>query len=123
MRQRVMIAMALACNPSLLIDEEPTTALDVTIQAQILKLMRDMQKKMGTSIILITHDLGVVAGMCDRIIVMKEGEIVEQGAQQKKFCKCPTSAYPEIIECLTKLHEKATKRDCYYSAVSIDINR
>lgn len=65
MRQRVMIAMALACNPSLLIADEPTTALDVTIQAQILKLMRDMQKKMGTSIILITHDLGVVAGMCD----------------------------------------------------------
>src|SRR5699024_277612 len=68
-RQRVMIAIALACEPALLIADEPTTALDVTIQAQILQLMKDIQEKLGTSIILITHDFGVVAGMCDRVVV------------------------------------------------------
>lgn len=78
MAQRVMIAMALACIPELLIADEPTTALDVTIQAQILDLMREMRKEMGTSIILITHDLGVVAEMAERVAVMYAGEIVEQ---------------------------------------------
>jgi len=78
MAQRVMIAMALACVPELLIADEPTTALDVTIQAQILDLMREMRKEMGTSIILITHDLGVVAEMAERVAVMYAGEIVEQ---------------------------------------------
>ena len=78
MAQRVMIAMALACEPELLIADEPTTALDVTIQAQILDLMRKLQKETGTSIILITHDLGVVAEMCDRVAVMYAGEIIEQ---------------------------------------------
>jgi oligopeptide/dipeptide ABC transporter ATP-binding protein len=78
MAQRVMIAMALACLPELLIADEPTTALDVTIQAQILDLMRELRSNMGTSVILITHDLGVVAEMCERVAVMYAGEIVEQ---------------------------------------------
>jgi peptide/nickel transport system ATP-binding protein len=78
MAQRVMIAMALACTPDLLIADEPTTALDVTIQAQILDLMRDMQTKLGMSIVLITHDLGIVAEMCSRVAVMYAGEIVEE---------------------------------------------
>ncbi|MEA2676627.1 MAG: peptide/nickel transport system ATP-binding protein [Chloroflexota bacterium] len=85
MAQRVMIAMALACEPELLIADEPTTALDVTIQAQILDLMRRLQKETGTAIILITHDLGVVAEMCDRVAVMYAGEIIEQTDTQTLF--------------------------------------
>lgn len=79
MRQRVMIAIAMACNPDLLIADEPTTALDVTIQAQILELMKDIQKKNGMSMMLITHDLGVVSEVCDRVMVMYAGKIVESG--------------------------------------------
>ncbi|EST56125.1 peptide ABC transporter ATP-binding protein [Brevibacillus panacihumi W25] len=85
MRQRAMIAIALACSPKLLIADEPTTALDVTIQAQILDLMKDLQKKMGTSIILITHDLGVVAEMCERVIVMYAGKVIETGTVDDIF--------------------------------------
>ena len=85
MRQRVMIAMALACEPDILIADEPTTALDVTIQAQILDLMKELQKKLGMAIILITHDLGVVAQMCDEVIVMYAGSICEQGTADETF--------------------------------------
>ncbi len=85
MRQRVMIAMALACEPDILIADEPTTALDVTIQAQILELMQDLQKRLGMAIIIITHDLGVVAQMCDEIVVMYAGSICEQGTADEIF--------------------------------------
>ena len=85
MRQRVMIAMALLCNPKVLIADEPTTALDVTIQAQILELMKDLQERHGTAILLITHDLGVVAGMSDRVNVMYAGRIVESAATAPLF--------------------------------------
>lgn len=85
MRQRVMIAMALACEPDILIADEPTTALDVTIQAQILELMKSLQKELGMAIILITHDMGVVAQMCDEVIVMYAGSICEQGTADEIF--------------------------------------
>lgn len=85
MRQRVMIAMALACEPDILIADEPTTALDVTIQAQILDLMKDLQKQLGMAIILITHDLGVVAEMCDEVIVMYAGQVCESGTVEDIF--------------------------------------
>jgi peptide/nickel transport system ATP-binding protein len=87
MRQRVMIAMALACTPKLLIADEPTTALDVTIQAQILDLMRDLKRRLGSAIMLITHDLGVVAEMCQRVVVMYAGRKVEEGAVEEIFAR------------------------------------
>ena len=90
-RQRIMIAMALACHPDLLIADEPTTALDVTVQAQILELMNDLQKRFGTSIVLITHDLGVIAGIADRVVVMYGGHIVEEGTRRDIFY---SSAHP-----------------------------
>ena len=85
MRQRVMIAMALACEPDILIADEPTTALDVTIQAQILDLLQSLQKKLGTAVIMITHDLGVIAGMCSRVLVMYGGVVVEEGTVREIF--------------------------------------
>jgi oligopeptide/dipeptide ABC transporter ATP-binding protein len=87
MRQRVMIAMAMSCNPKLLIADEPTTALDVTIQAQILDLMRKLQKEFSTGMILITHDLGVVAEMCSDVMVMYAGKVVEYGTVEDIFCR------------------------------------
>ncbi len=92
MRQRVMIAMALSCEPELLIADEPTTALDVTIQAQILELIKDLKKDLGTSVILITHDLGVVAGMTDKIIVMYAGKVFESAPTSELF-KAPANPY------------------------------
>ena len=92
MKQRVVIAMALACNPKLLLADEPTTALDVTIQAQVLELMTNLKEKMGSSMILITHDLGVVAEMCDMVAIVYAGEIVEFGTKRQVF-KNPLHPY------------------------------
>jgi len=92
MRQRVMIAMALSCDPELLIADEPTTALDVTVQAQILELMRDLKSRLGTSVILVTHDLGVVAGMADRVIVMYAGRVFETAPVNDLFAR-PANPY------------------------------
>ncbi len=105
MRQRVMIAMALSCNPKVLIADEPTTALDVTIQAQILDLMRDLQDKYGTAIILITHDMGVVADMADRVLVMKEGRIVESGTADEVFNR-PIDPYTQgLLNSIPRLED------------------
>jgi len=106
MRQRAMIAIALACNPALLIADEPTTALDVTIQAQILNLMKDLQTRLGTSIILITHDLGVVADMCDRVIVMYAGKVVESGTKWEVF-KNPQHPYTKgLLRSVPRLDQR-----------------
>ena len=94
MHQRVMIAMALACEPDILIADEPTTALDVTIQAQILELMKSLQEKLGMAIILVTHDLGVIASMCDEIIVMYGGRVCERGTADDIFYR-PAHEYPK----------------------------
>ena len=109
MRQRVMIAMALACNPKLVIADEPTTALDVTIQAQILDLMKDLQKKLGMAIILVTHDLGVIASMCDEIIVMYGGRVCERGTADDIFyrpCHEYTKGLLRSIPNLNNMNEK-----------------
>jgi oligopeptide/dipeptide ABC transporter ATP-binding protein len=108
MAQRVMIAMALACVPELLIADEPTTALDVTIQAQILDLMRNLRSKMDTAIILITHDLGVVAEMCDRVNVMYAGRIVEQAPVIELF-KAPKHPYTDALIGSTPILGQADK--------------
>ncbi|WP_462408799.1 ABC transporter ATP-binding protein [Neobacillus sp. Marseille-QA0830] len=112
MRQRVMIAMAMACNPRVLIADEPTTALDVTIQAQILALMKDLNHKTKTSIILITHDLGVVAEICQRVVVMYAGQIVEQG-DVRKILKDPQHPYTKGL--LRSVPDLREKKDRLYS--------
>jgi oligopeptide/dipeptide ABC transporter ATP-binding protein len=96
MRQRVMIGIALACNPKLLVADEPTTALDVTIQAQILELMGELRERLGMSILLITHDLGVVAEMCDDVVVMYAGRVVERGPVDDVFTS-PQHPYTEAL--------------------------
>jgi oligopeptide/dipeptide ABC transporter ATP-binding protein len=110
MRQRVMIAMALACKPDILIADEPTTALDVTIQAQILSLMQDLQREIGMSIILITHDLGVVARMCDEVVVMYAGRAVEESGVHELF-RQPRHPYSRgLLDSIPKL-EHAPKSE------------
>ncbi|MBZ5199879.1 ABC transporter ATP-binding protein [Planomicrobium chinense] len=105
MRQRVMIAMALSCNPKLLIADEPTTALDVTIQAQILTLLRNLKEKSNTSIMIITHDLGVVAELADRVIVMYAGEVVEQAPINELFER-PLHPYTQgLMASIPKIHD------------------
>ena len=109
MRQRAMIAMALACEPDILIADEPTTALDVTIQAQILELMLDLKEKMGMSIIMITHDLGVIAEMCDEIIVMYAGRVCERGTADEIFYN-PRHEYTKgLLRSIPKITQKNEK--------------
>jgi oligopeptide transport system ATP-binding protein len=110
MRQRVMIAMALSCKPDLLIADEPTTALDVTIQAQILDLMRDLQHDQGTAILLITHDLGVVANLCHRVNVMYAGKFVEEATVDLLFSE-PRHPYTRgLLTSISRLEESANER-------------
>jgi len=110
MRQRVMIAMALSCNPEILIADEPTSALDVTIQAQILELIKELTRKLGTAVILITHSLGVVAGMCDTICVMYAGRIVERGRTEDIF-ESPNHPYTMgLIRSVPRLDQETKVR-------------
>jgi ABC-type dipeptide/oligopeptide/nickel transport system ATPase component len=109
MQQRAMIAMALACQPKLLVADEPTTALDVTIQAQILDLLRDLRKKLGMSVLLITHNFGIVANFADRVLVMLDGKLVEQGPV-RDILRSPQHPYTEaLLDCIPRLGQK-TKR-------------
>lgn len=121
MRQRVMIAIALACEPKLLIADEPTTALDVTIQAQILELMMDLKEKLGMAIIMITHDLGVVASMCDRIAVMYAGRIVEYGTTDDIFYN-PKHEYTKgLLKSIPRLDAKEHERLVPIEGTPIDL--
>jgi ABC-type dipeptide/oligopeptide/nickel transport system ATPase component len=105
MQQRVMIAMALACEPKLLVADEPTTALDVTIQAQIMELLRELRAKLGMSIILITHNFGIVKGFADEVMVMYQGKIVERG-RVAEVLENPQHAYTRaLIACIPRLGE------------------
>ena len=109
MQQRAMIAMALACQPKLLVADEPTTALDVTIQAQILDLLRDLRQKLGMSVLLITHNFGIVANFADRVLVMLDGKLVEQGSV-KEILRSPRHPYTKaLLDCIPRLGQK-TKR-------------
>lgn len=121
MRQRIMIAIALACEPKLLIADEPTTALDVTIQAQILELMMDLKKELGMSIILITHDLGVVAGTCDRIAVMYAGKIVESGTTDEIFYN-PSHEYTKgLLQSVPNLNDREHKKLVPIEGLPVDM--
>lgn len=123
MRQRVMIAMALSCNPSLLIADEPTTALDVTIQAQILKLMRNLKKDFDTSILLITHDLGVVAELADKVIVMYAGQVVEEADVMTLFAE-PKHPYTQgLIQSTPKIDSEVDELDSIKGNVPTPSNK
>ena len=121
MRQRAMIAMALICAPKLLIADEPTTALDVTIQAQILELMKDLQKKENTSIIFITHNLGVVAEICDRVSVMYAGRIVEQGKVNDIFYNPQHPYTRKLLASMPRLDEETSERLIPIEGTPIDL--
>ncbi len=110
MRQRVMIAMALSCNPDVLIADEPTSALDVTIQAQIIELMQDLTKRLGTAVIMITHSLGVVAGMCDNIMVMYAGRTVEYGKTDDIFYNTKHPYTKGLIQSVPRLDKISDER-------------
>lgn len=110
MRQRVMIALALACEPKLLLADEPTTALDVTIQAQILELLKSIQKEMKTTILLITHDLAVVANFCSRILVMYAGKIIEEAKAEELFCNPQHPYTKQLIAAIPRLDQPKEKR-------------
>ena len=121
MRQRVMIAMALACEPDILIADEPTTALDVTIQAQILELMQSLQKKLGMAIIMITHDLGVIAGMCDEVIIMYAGSVCERGTADNIFYR-PRHEYTKgLIRSIPNIDLDEKQRLIPISGTPIDL--
>ena len=110
MRQRVMIAASLLLNPQILVADEPTTALDVTVQAQILELMRDLNRRLGTAIVLITHDLGVIAGLCERVLVMHDGESKEQGSVRDVFYR-PRHAYTKsLLKAVPRLDAERVER-------------
>ena len=116
MRQRVMIAMALSCRPKVLIADEPTTALDVTVQAQILKLMRELRSEFGAAILLITHDMGVVAEMADRVALLKSGRLIEHGAtvdifERPREASHPRTARRRAAARRLRRHERAAAGD------------
>lgn len=122
MRQRAMIAMALACNPALLIADEPTTALDVTVQAQILDLMNELKHKMNSAIIFITHDLGVIAQMAQKVVVMYAGKVVERAPVVPLF-KDPRHPYTQgLLNSIPKLHTKSTRLDVIPGVVPSPLN-